>query len=99
MTELKLDEVGFLAAIDALKSVSPDQQEAAILALEEEHPGIGGRARALLALEKQAAEAIRKLEAQAARQTAEIAKSGPIVEQSKPVEEGEGGCWCCGCWC
>jgi hypothetical protein len=34
MTEPVLDEVGLLAAIDALRGVSPEEQEAAILALD-----------------------------------------------------------------
>src|SRR5262249_19229012 len=62
MVKAELDEVGLLAAIDALKHVSPEQQEAAILELEEEHPGVGERVRALLALEKQTAEHIARLE-------------------------------------
>jgi hypothetical protein len=62
MVKLEMDEVGLLAAIDALKRVSPEQQEAAILELEREHPGIGERIRALLALEKQTAQHIKKLE-------------------------------------
>src|SRR5215472_475804 len=62
MTELQLDDTQLLAAIDALKRVSPEQQEAAILRLEEEHPGIGERIRALLAIEKQAAEHIARVE-------------------------------------
>src|SRR5215469_7756203 len=62
MVKLEMDEVGLLAAIDALKRVSPEQQEAAILELEGQHPGIGERIRALLALEKQTAQHIKKLE-------------------------------------
>src|SRR5215831_14970978 len=76
MVKPELDEVGLLAAIDALKRVSPEQQEAAILELEEKHPGIGERARALLALEKQTAEAIERLE-----------KQGREVEEPKVIEQ------------
>ena len=65
-SELKLDDTELLAAIDLLKGVSAEQQEAAILALEEQHPGIGNRAGALLALERQTAQAIAKLEGHAA---------------------------------
>jgi hypothetical protein len=46
-------------------------QEAAILGLEERNPGIGERIRALLELERQGDEAIRKLEARAAKEKAE----------------------------
>jgi hypothetical protein len=67
-----LDEVGLLAAIDALKGVSPEEQEAAILALDAEHPGVGQRARALLALEKQTAQAVRKLEGRAGKERAKV---------------------------
>ena len=75
MVKLEMDEVGLLAAIDALKRVSVEQQEAAILELEKEHPGIGERIRALLALEKQTAEHIKRLE-----------KQGREVEKLKVVE-------------
>jgi hypothetical protein len=71
MAKPVLDEVELLAAIEALKRVSPEEQEAAIRALEEEHPGVGTRARALLELEKQTAEAVRKLEARAAKEREE----------------------------
>jgi len=60
--ELKLDDTQLLAVIDALRGVSPEQQEAAILKLEEKHPDIRDTVRALLALEKQTAEKIRKVE-------------------------------------
>jgi putative DNA primase/helicase len=87
MAKPVLDEVGLMAAIEALKSVSPEEQEAAILALEEEHPGVGQRASALLELEKQTAEAIRKAEADGRRMVAEAkARVGkPDVEPTKPV--------------
>jgi len=62
MAKPEIDDFELSAAIDALKRVSPQEQEAAILALEEGHPGIGDRARALLAIEKQATEAIAKVE-------------------------------------
>ena len=79
MLKVELDEVGLLAAIDALKRVSPEQQEAAILELEEEHPGIGERIRALLAIEKQAAEHIARLEkARVAPKAAEPVKLGLV---------------------
>lgn len=90
MAKPVLDEVGLMAAIEALKSVSPEEQEAAILALEEEHPGVGQRASALLELEKQTAEAIRKAEADGRRMVAEAkaraeAVRKPDVEPTKPV--------------
>jgi hypothetical protein len=86
MTEPVLDEVELM--VDALKRVSPEEQEAAILELEERNPGVGERVRALLALEKQATEAIRKAEADGRRIVAEAkarAERKPDVEP-KPVE-------------
>jgi hypothetical protein len=86
--EVKLDEFGLLAAIDALKRVSPEEQEAAILALDREHPGVGSRARALLAIEKQATEAIRKAEADEKRVVAEAkARAEAGAQQDKVLEE------------
>src|SRR5262249_60309538 len=79
MVKAELDEVGLLEAIDALKRVSAEQQEAAILELEEEHPGIGERVRALLALEKQAAEHIARVEkARVEPKATEPIKSGVV---------------------
>jgi hypothetical protein len=86
MTEPVLDEVGLLAAIDALRGVSPEEQEAAILALDGEHPGVGGRARALLELEKQTAEAIRKLEARAAKEREERERGARKLEAEPEVK-------------
>ena len=43
--------------LDVLKGLSSEEQEAAIWALEQEYPGIGGRARALLEREKKATKA------------------------------------------
>src|SRR6516165_9576533 len=77
MVKVEMDEVGLLAAIDALKLVSPEQQEAAILELEGEHPGIGERVGALLAIEKQTAEHIARLE-KAAPKAAEPVKLGLV---------------------
>jgi hypothetical protein len=77
MVKVEMDEVGLLAAIDALKRVSPEQQEAAILELEGEHPGIGERVKALLAIEKQTAEHIARLE-KAAPKAAEPVKLGLV---------------------
>ena len=86
MTEPVLDEVELV--VDALKRVSPEEQEAAILELEERNPGIGERVRALLALERQAFEAIRKAEADGRRIVAEAkarAERKPDVEpKAKP---------------
>ena len=50
--EPKIGEVELLAAIDLLKKISAEEREAVILALEHDHPGIGDRARAALALEE-----------------------------------------------
>lgn len=80
MAEPWVDEAELLAAVDALKRVSPEEQEAAILALEESHPGIGDRARALLAIEKQSAEDIRKAEEQGKKWAGEAKK----VVEPKP---------------
>jgi hypothetical protein len=49
MPAAKINEAELLAAIEALRGASPEQQEAAILELEEDHPGVGEKARALLA--------------------------------------------------
>jgi len=46
MAEAKKDWL--VAAVEALSGISPEQQEAAILELEKDHPGVGDRARALL---------------------------------------------------
>ena len=82
MVKLEMDELGLLAAIEALKRVSPEQQEAAILELEGEHPGIGERIRALLALEKQTAEHIKRLE----KQGREVVEPKVVVEPKKSAE-------------
>ena len=90
--ELKVDDTELLAAIDLLKNVSPEQQEATILQLEEEHPGIGNRARALLAIEKQAAEAIAKLEKASTAKRLVAATPKPVLKptpQPKPAPAPE----------
>jgi hypothetical protein len=48
MVKLEIDDTELLAAVEALKLVSVEQQEAAISALDQGHPGIGDRARTLL---------------------------------------------------
>jgi hypothetical protein len=86
--EARVDEFELLAAIDALKDVSAEEQEAAILALEERYPGVGNKARALLALEKQAAEAIRKVEASATKERKErAAKTETATKQDEILED------------
>ena len=82
MVKVEMDEVGLLAAIDALKRVSPEQQEAAILELEGEHPGIGERVRALLAIEKQTAEHIARLE-KARVEPKSVAAPNSLLKNSK----------------
>src|SRR5262245_9065518 len=49
MPAAKINEAELLGAIEALRGAGPEQQEAAILELEEDHPGVGEKARALLA--------------------------------------------------
>src|SRR5215469_5422290 len=62
MTELKIGEVELLAAIDLLKKISPEEQEAVILALEHDHPGIGDKAKAALELEEKKVVKLRVVE-------------------------------------
>src|SRR5262249_52389202 len=52
MVEVGIDDTELLMAVDALKQVSGEEREAAILALEEKHPGIRDSIVALLALEE-----------------------------------------------
>ena len=53
-----------MAAIEALKGVGAEEQEAACVALEENHGAeVGARARALLRIEERAVEITKKLEA------------------------------------
>ena len=82
MTDPVLDEVELV--VDALKGVSPEEQEAAILELEERNPGVGERVRALLVIERQAIEAIRKAEADGRRIVAKAKARAEAVR--KPAE-------------
>src|SRR6516162_11621862 len=82
MTDPMLDEVELV--VDALKGVSPEEQEAAILELEERNPGVGERVRALLVIERQAIEAIRKAEADGRRIVAKAKARAEAVR--KPAE-------------
>ena len=84
MTEPVLDEVELMAMIDELKRVSPGEQEAAIEALEGDHPGVGERARALLALERRAEEITRKLEEAEAAFKKPEARVEPVAARPKP---------------
>src|SRR6516165_4946956 len=90
MTEVKFDDFALEAAIDTLKHVSPQEREAAVQALEEDHPGIGNRVRALLALEKQTAEAIRKLEE---KPTIELPKASVVPLRQKERWQKVGNAW------
>ena len=64
MAEPKPTEAELMAAIEALKEASPEEQEAACLALEEDHPPeIAARARLLLGIEERAAEIAAGLDA------------------------------------
>ena len=76
--QLKPNERELMAAIAALRDVSPDEQEAACLALQEHH-GVDAvaRARALLSVEKQAAEITAELDAQ---RDVESEKQQPAME-------------------
>ena len=76
--QLKPNERELMAAIAALRHVSPDEQEAACLALQEHH-GVDAvaRARALLSVEKQAAEITAELDAQ---RDVESEKQQPAME-------------------
>src|SRR5262245_44370004 len=85
--ELKVDDTELLAGIDLLKNVRQEQQETTILQVEEEHPGIGYRARASLAIETQAAEAIAKLEKASTAKRLLAATPKPVLQprpQPKP---------------
>src|SRR5262245_2951464 len=85
----ELDEFGLMAAVDALKRVSPEEQDAAILELEGDHPGIGARIKALLAIEKRTAEATAKLEKEGAKFEKEGAKAVEklAVEKAAAADE------------
>ena len=89
MNEAELDDTAFLAAVDALKGVSAEEQEAAILELDQRYPGVANRARAMLAFDQKAAEGIRRAEDEGRRIVAEAkaeAKSKAAkVEPTKPV--------------
>ena len=64
MAEPKPTEAELIAAIEALKEASPEEQEPACLALEEDHPPeIAARARLLLGIEERAAEIAAGLDA------------------------------------
>src|SRR5262249_24694214 len=78
--QLKPNERELMAAIAALRHVSPDEQEAACLALQEHH-GVEAvaRARALLSVEKRAAEVTAELDAAARQRDVEIEKQ-PVME-------------------
>ncbi|PWT77879.1 MAG: hypothetical protein C5B60_02010, partial [Chloroflexi bacterium] len=81
--ELRVDDTRLLMVIEALKGDSPDQQEAAIQELEKEHPGIGDRARALLALElKEAAEIAKKVKNSGAK----IGVAAKIEVEAEPKQ-------------
>jgi len=82
MVTAEVDEFKLLTAVDALRGASPEQQEAAIRELEQDHPGIGNRVRALLAIEKQTAEAISKLEAK--RESVEPPRVGTAKVEPLP---------------
>ena len=74
--QVKLNEAELMAAIEALKGVGAQEQEAACVALEENHGAeVGARARALLRIEERAVEITKKLE-------------GAVVEP-EPVAEPE----------
>jgi len=88
--EATLDDFGLEVAIDALKRVSPQEQEAAIQALEEGHPGIGNRVRAVLALDRQGAEAIRKLEE---KPGIELPKASVVPLRQKERWQKVGNAW------
>jgi len=62
MVKLEIGEVELQAAIDLLKKISPEEQEAVILALEHDHPGIGDKARAALELEEKKVVKLRVVE-------------------------------------
>jgi len=46
--EATVGEVEFLAAVDLLKPLNPEEREPVILALEHDYPGIGDKLRAEL---------------------------------------------------
>src|SRR5262245_28974676 len=82
--QLKPNERELMAVIAALRDVSPDEQEAACLALQEHH-GVEAvaRARALLSVEKRAAEVTAELDAAARQRDVESEKQQPAVEFHK----------------
>src|SRR6516162_7834631 len=72
-----------MAAIEALKGVGAEEQEAACVALEENHGAeVGARARALLRIEQRAVEITKKLEA-AVVEPEPVAEPEPAVEFHK----------------
>ena len=84
--EAELDDFGLEAAIDALKGVSAEEQEAAILELDQRYPGVGGRARAMLAFDQKAAEGIRRAEDEGRRIVAEAKAAAEVIAKQKAVE-------------
>jgi len=96
--QLKPNERELMAAIAALRDVSPDEQEAACLALQEQH-GVEAvaRARALLSVEKRTAKVTAELDAvadaetekQPAMELVEFHKSdfAPEVKRPPTIEE------------
>ena len=79
--QLKPNERELMAAIAALRDVSSDEQEAACIALQEHH-GVEAvaRARALLSVEKRAAEVTAELDAAARQRDVESEKQQPAME-------------------
>jgi hypothetical protein len=78
--QVKLNEAELMAAIEALKGVSAEEQEAACVALEENHGAeVGARARALLRIEERAVEITKKLEAA-------VVEPEPVAEPEPAVE-------------
>jgi len=89
--EPRLDETQLLAAVDGLKRVSVDQREAAIAALDEEHPGVGDRVRAMLAREAEYQAAIIKKSNEVfakAEAKPSVAKVGPRVTRWRQLPSG-----------
>ena len=82
MTELKKEWL--TTAIKALKGASPEQQEATILELEKDHPGIGEKARALMAQEAATDLWIETGEPRPASPTARPTVRRPVAAAPKP---------------
>jgi putative DNA primase/helicase len=89
MVEPKPTEAELMAAIEALRGLSPEEQEAACLALEEDHPPeIAARARLLLGIGKRAAQITAGLDAKPVELAVEPegeAGTGPAFAEEREI--------------